>query len=353
MKWAVLAFALGVAACNSTATFDCTSSAQCRNGAMVGTCEPTGFCSFADTACASGLRYDPSAGDGLGGQCVPTPPVDSDGDGVPDDSDNCPTISNADQKDSDGDQIGDACDNCPQLANPNQADEDKDGFGNVCDNCPHIANVTQVDTDNDDVGDVCDPAPMVAGNHIELFLGFDDPSEIADWHVGGTNAMFSVEGGQLTQTGDSDLAILWKDMANGTANAVVTTHVTLGPVNTTFTNRGAFVMSKFVRDATMPADFGTGDGCGEEVDHMAQGARTWIQFSGGSYNFYKFAGTGDTLPEGHAATYQVHYSGGSTQCTYPEAQATYMRPGTNSAGTGINLATFGTHATFDYVVVID
>ncbi len=35
---------------------------------------------------------------------------DADGDGVPDDLDNCPQVANADQADSNGDTIGDACD---------------------------------------------------------------------------------------------------------------------------------------------------------------------------------------------------------------------------------------------------
>jgi thrombospondin type 3 repeat protein len=39
-------------------------------------------------------------------------PVDSDGDGIPDTQDNCPTVANADQRDSDGDGVGDACDQC-------------------------------------------------------------------------------------------------------------------------------------------------------------------------------------------------------------------------------------------------
>lgn len=38
------------------------------------------------------------------------PPPDSDGDGIFDAEDNCPTVSNPDQTDSDGDGIGDACD---------------------------------------------------------------------------------------------------------------------------------------------------------------------------------------------------------------------------------------------------
>src|SRR4029078_12737309 len=49
----------------------------------------------------------------------PPPPViaaapkDTDKDGVPDASDNCPEVANADQKDSDGDKVGDACDILP------------------------------------------------------------------------------------------------------------------------------------------------------------------------------------------------------------------------------------------------
>src|SRR5437868_6805784 len=37
--------------------------------------------------------------------------VDEDGDGVPDVSDNCPNVANANQADADGDGLGDACEN--------------------------------------------------------------------------------------------------------------------------------------------------------------------------------------------------------------------------------------------------
>ncbi len=37
------------------------------------------------------------------------PPVDADGDGIPDATDNCPDTANADQADADGDGVGDAC----------------------------------------------------------------------------------------------------------------------------------------------------------------------------------------------------------------------------------------------------
>jgi len=42
-----------------------------------------------------------------------TPVPDGDGDGVPDASDNCPTVANPNQADADADGHGDACDPCP------------------------------------------------------------------------------------------------------------------------------------------------------------------------------------------------------------------------------------------------
>ena len=70
----------------------------------------------------------------IGGTTPPPPPplTDTDGDGVPDASDNCPTVANANQADVDGDGVGDVCDNCPNDANPNQLDSNGNGIGDVC-----------------------------------------------------------------------------------------------------------------------------------------------------------------------------------------------------------------------------
>jgi hypothetical protein len=81
---------------------------------------------------------------------------DTDGDGVADGFDNCPFVSNRDQKDTDGDGRGDKCDNCPTVANPDQHDIDGNGIGDACDpdmdgdgipngqdNCPRIPNPGQ------------------------------------------------------------------------------------------------------------------------------------------------------------------------------------------------------------------
>ena len=42
---------------------------------------------------------------------------DRDGDGIADETDNCPDLANADQADSDGDGFGDLCDPFPMCAN--------------------------------------------------------------------------------------------------------------------------------------------------------------------------------------------------------------------------------------------
>jgi hypothetical protein len=74
-------------------------------------------------------------------------PGDSDGDSIPDDTDNCPTTANADQADTDADGQGDACD----------PDDDGDGILDGADNCLLSvgAENDQADDDNDGIGDQC------------------------------------------------------------------------------------------------------------------------------------------------------------------------------------------------------
>lgn len=133
--------------------------------------------------------------DGIGDACDDF--QDYDADGVADDDDNCPFVSNPDQenRDEELDEIegairGDACDlcsvltpcadccvdadgddvyaydgpyppfdehgdNCPYDYNPEQEDGDEDGLGDVCDNCPDIANTDQADSNADRIGDAC------------------------------------------------------------------------------------------------------------------------------------------------------------------------------------------------------
>jgi hypothetical protein len=112
--------------------------------------------------------------------CVPSRPGgftgvgtadDTDGDGVPNATDLCPTvfdpirpIDNGKQGDADNDGVGDACDVCPLVPNSDMCplvagDADSDGKPDSMDNCPSIYNPMQEDADMDMKGDACDFCP--------------------------------------------------------------------------------------------------------------------------------------------------------------------------------------------------
>ena len=103
--------------------------------------------------------------------------VDSDGDGMDDSVDNCPTVFNPPhtvatdcnsdgdttdlgeavgaQCDQDTDYVGDECDNCPTNYNPpHSSATDCNGDGDTTD--PNEAAGMQCDQDDDGIGDECD-----------------------------------------------------------------------------------------------------------------------------------------------------------------------------------------------------
>ncbi|MCP3980218.1 MAG: lamin tail domain-containing protein [bacterium] len=104
--------------------------------------------------------------------------ADTDGDGVGDADDNCPSIQNPGQENSDTDMHGDACDNCPTTNNDDQLNNDGDLEGDACD----------VDDDNDGVEDGDDPEPfdpdlcgdLDADTCDDCTVGTDDLGPLAD-----------------------------------------------------------------------------------------------------------------------------------------------------------------------------
>ena len=93
--------------------------------------------------------------------------VDTDSDGIADSADNCVNTKNPGQEDIDKDDKGDVCDSDKDgdsVANiedafPSNANEtldvDGDGVGDNSDNCPNVSNADQTDSDNDGRGNAC------------------------------------------------------------------------------------------------------------------------------------------------------------------------------------------------------
>jgi OmpA-OmpF porin, OOP family len=111
----------------------------------------------------------------------PPPPADTDGDGITDDKDKCPTVPGVAKydgcpvPDTDNDGINDDDDKCPTVAGFARyqgcpiPDTDNDGINDEEDKCPTVAGVARYqgcpvpDTDNDGVNDEEDRCPSLPG----------------------------------------------------------------------------------------------------------------------------------------------------------------------------------------------
>ena len=96
--------------------------------------------------------------------------------------------------DTDGDGVADAIDNCPSVPNPDQGNEDGDMYGDACDPCPPYPDDIVTDSDGDGIDDHCDPH-VGQQDHLVMFEGFHH----------GLPAAWTIHGGTWTQEGDSVL----------------------------------------------------------------------------------------------------------------------------------------------------
>jgi len=202
------------------------------------------------------------------------PPVDSDGDGIPDSQDNCPGIPNPSQADSDGDGMGDACDNCPGTPNPGQADIDGDGVGSACDNCPATPNPNQADLDADGVGDACDNC-LGTPNPNQADLDADGVGDACDNAARINEVLFH----QDAASGDPDRSTEWLEIYNEGATAIDltgwkvtdrggTSGSSVRVLPGVLLPSGAYLVVRF---STGTSDLDLADGCGEYFTGDAAG----------------------------------------------------------------------------------
>ena len=104
-----------------------------------------------------------------------TASADPDGDGVPNETDNCPIVPNPGQEQTNAGQgvfdVGDACFAKNDDGDFTFPDQDQDGVSDILDNCiwyPNPAPAGQLvptDSDNDGIGDACERiAPVILPN---------------------------------------------------------------------------------------------------------------------------------------------------------------------------------------------
>jgi len=214
----------------------------------------------------------------------PDPDGDGDGDGFPDLEDNCPTVSNFDQKDSDTDGIGDVCDSTPQpasdpdsdddtvpdlqdnclaVSNSDQKNSDTDGFGDACDsdddddtvpdlrdNCPTVSNFDQKDSDTDGTGDACDTPPP---NQAPIAAGVNVQQSIVTTSTGGTVVEVTLDGSQSSDPDNDPITFLWEQISGPLVTLdnpdAAVTHFTVDAANIPAT----WIFQLTVSDGTLSA----------------------------------------------------------------------------------------------------
>jgi hypothetical protein len=145
-------------------------------------------------------------------------------------------------QDTDADGFPDVTDNCPAVGNADQRDHDTDARGDACDGCPHLID-TGSDTDSDGVGDACDPRPAEPGDRIAFFEGFyADPA----WKsVVGANT-WQPETGTLRQQATDAAYQLVRDDTPNLAEVFVDARVRINAVsNNNSMRRSAGVVAAF------------------------------------------------------------------------------------------------------------
>ena len=265
--------------------------------------------------------------------------------------------------DRDGDGIPDELDNCPDVANPGQANEDGDDRGDACDLCPHLAGTvpgTDDDDDHDGVGNQCDPRNGMP-DHLVVFLPFNDPHELDQFAIRGTGISLStwqISNGQLHST-DGSLAnpqqVVWTGAAIPGPVAVDTfAHID------TLTLPGSGASTRLAAATGAYDDSGSVDafGCGMHADEAADPTyvAAWHYYIPPNFDFLMLGATSlGTMANGLSAHITLKVTTPNTE-TLQECMAGAQRTQQSVAGftpAGYpGMRVLGATASFDYLFVV-
>jgi hypothetical protein len=260
-------------------------------------------------------------GDGIGDACDPTPNgPDADGDGVPDSTDNCVSTPNADQADTDADGIGDACDLTPN------GDADGDGVDNLADNCPEVANADQADVDGDEIGDACDPNSYgpVAGTLDSSGASGDEGDTLtasgtftdADGTFQGTITIQSGGEGSVTPAADGSWA--WSLPTTDNGSGSVTVQADDGEHIPVATQTFSWSAANVAPTATFPSARTVSEGATDENFAFSAQYDPSSDDTGAGFHYSFTCSAAGTL----ATTYAAAGTTDSVNCSFPDGPAT-------------------------------
>jgi LysM repeat protein len=155
---------------------------------------------------------------------------DSDGDGISNPLDNCPSVANPDQKDSNGDGIGDAC-----------GGKDNDGIIDALDNCPSAYNPDQKNSYGGPAGDACESESGTRLNGSANNIIVYEMTGVAEVQF------YSAAGQQLGGVSNAALINL---AANGVGKTLNVT--SNGVVTVTYLGGGVFSVANASLSSTFP-----------------------------------------------------------------------------------------------------
>ena len=255
--------------------------------------------------------------------------------------------------DTDGDGVPDLVDNCPTVANPDQHDHDGDLRGDACDVCPHVAD-TGADYDGDGVGDACDPRPTEPGDHIVFFDGFYGPA-IDPWQSVLGPPDWTIDSGALRQPMADSIAMVVRPSSPAPNNVFVEARMRVNAISPSSAARHAVgIAAGFV--GTDNYFF-----CGlsqAQLGSQVEAGHVEPDGGAGTYTFNQgdFADTmtGDWLTV-QARTSQPPDGDTHLDCTTARGATVGMAgyDDTDPAAGEISVRTNGVDASFDYVFVVE